>query len=52
MVCLHDSIGIKDGDIYVRKGTQSVKANSDDIDIIITNRLSKSKISRVKDISL
>ena len=47
-----DGNKIKDGDIYIRKGTESEKANNYEIDELIKRKIKETKIPRNKDLSL
>lgn len=51
-VCKKEGTFLKDGDIYVRKGTESEKANNYDIDKMIQRKMNVLKTPRKKDLSL
>lgn len=51
-VCCKDGEKIKDGDIYVRKGTESERANNYEISELIKRKINETKIPRNKDLSL
>lgn len=51
-VCCRDGEKIKDGDIYIRKGTESEKANNYEIDKLIKRKIRETKIPRNKDLPL
>lgn len=45
-ICCKDGNILCDGDIYIRKGTESIKANNYDIDKMIQRKMNESKIPR------
>lgn len=45
-VCCKDGNNINDGDIYIRKGTESIKANNFDIEKMIETKMKASKVHR------
>jgi len=51
-ICCKDGEKIKDGDIYIRKGTESEKANNYEIDELIKRKIRETKIPRNKDLPL
>lgn len=51
-ICCKDGVKIKDGDIYIRKGTESEKANNYEIDELIKRKIKETKIPRNKDLPL
>ena len=51
-VCCKDGEKIKDGDIYVRKGTESEKANNYEISELIKRKIRMTKIPRNNNLSL
>lgn len=51
-ICCKDGDKIKDGDIYIRKGTESEKANNYEIDELIKRKIKETKIPRNKDLPL
>lgn len=51
-ICCKDGEKIKDGDIYVRKGTESEKANNYEISKIIERKMNVSKIPRMNNMDL
>lgn len=51
-VCQKEGKGLKDGDIYVRKGTESEKANNYDIDRMIQRKINELKTPRKKEMKL
>lgn len=51
-VCCKDGEKIKDGDIFIRKGTESEKANNYDIDKLVVRKIRETKIPRNINLSL
>lgn len=51
-VCCKDGNEIKNGEIYIRTGTESIRANNYQIDKMIDRKLTACKIPRSKNISL
>ena len=51
-ICCKDGTILSDGDIYIRKGTESVKANNYDIDKMIQRKMNESKIPRRNTLNL
>lgn len=51
-VCRKEGALLRDGDIYVRKGTESEKANNYDIDKMIQRKMNVLKAPRKKELSL
>lgn len=51
-VCCKDGNDIKDGEIYIRTGTESRRANNYQIEKVIDRKLNACKIPKNKDISL
>lgn len=51
-VCRKEGTLLKDGDIYIRKGTESERANNYDIDKIIQRKMNVLKAPRKKELSL
>lgn len=51
-VCCRNGNDIKDGEIYIRTGTESTRANNHQIDKMIEKKLNACKIPRNKELSL
>lgn len=51
-ICCKDGTGLKNGDIYVRNGTESTKANNYDIENIINRKINALKIPRKNNLKL
>lgn len=51
-ICCRDGSNVKDGDIYIRSGTESRKANNYQVDKIIEKKLIACKLPKKKDMTL
>ncbi len=51
-ICCADGDKIKSGDIFIRKGTESDRADSHDVDELIKRRLKVAKVPRSQDLTL
>lgn len=51
-ICCRDGTILKDGDIYIRKGTESIRANNDDINNMILRKMNAYNVPRKNELNL